>query len=103
MQSKEILKIKLITFLMVWSILKPNKKSYKNVNIYYIGYIAIKRFDNYENIHSANPLYLVIGEADGYIEENNGIKYLTFASSDKNKELLKKYAKLCMKINIWSR
>ena len=60
----------------------------------------IKKFDNYENIHSANPLYLATGEAHGYIEEINGNKYLTFASADKNKELLKKYAKLCMKINI---
>ena len=28
------------------------------------------------------------------IEENNGNKYLTFASADKNKKVLKKYAKL---------
>ena len=36
----------------------------------------------YVNIHSANALYLVIGEADGFIEEKNGNKYLTFASTD---------------------
>ena len=28
----------------------------------------------------------MIGEVDGYIEENNGNKYLTFASTDKNKK-----------------
>ena len=39
-------------------------------------------------------MYLIIGEADGYIEEKNGNKYLTFASTDKNKELLEKYTKL---------
>ena len=32
---------------------------------------------------------------DGYIEEKNGSKYLTFASTDKNKEILKKYTELC--------
>ena len=37
---------------------------------------------------------MVTGEVDGYIEENNGNKYLTFASTDKNKEVLEKYTKL---------
>ena len=36
-------------------------------------------------INSVNPLYLIIGDVDGYIEKNNGNKYLTFASTDKNK------------------
>ena len=31
---------------------------------------------------------------DGYIEENNRNKYLTFASTDKNKKVFEKYAKL---------
>ena len=30
----------------------------------------------------------------GYIEEKNGNKYLTFVSTDKNKEVLKKYTQL---------
>ena len=34
----------------------------------------------------------------GYIEENNGNKYLTFASTDKNKKVLEKYTKLWDKI-----
>ena len=41
-----------------------------------------------------NQLYLIIGEVDGYIEENNGNKYLIFASTDKNKELLENYTEL---------
>ena len=73
------------------SLIKIDKKSYKNIGIYYIGYITIKSISDYENINSVNPLYLVIGETDGYIEENNGNKYLTFASTDKNKKV---YAKL---------
>ena len=36
----------------------------------------------------------MIGEVDGYIEENNGNKYLTFASTDKNKKVLEKYTSL---------
>ena len=37
----------------------------------------------------------MIGEVDGHIkEESNGNKYLTFASSDKNKKVLKKHTKL---------
>ena len=74
--------------------IKIDKKSYKNIGIYYIGYITIKRISDYENINSGNPLYLIIGDVDGCIEENNGNKYLTFASTDKNKKLLGKYAKL---------
>ena len=73
------------------SLIKIDKKSYKNIGIYYIGYITIKSISDYENINSVNPLYLVIGETDGYIEENNGNKYLTFASTDKIKKV---YAKL---------
>ena len=42
------------------------------------------------NIHSVNPLYIIIGEVDGSIEEKNGNKYLTFADTDKNKKILKK-------------
>ena len=78
--------------------LKIDKKSYKNIGIYYIGYIAIKSISDYENINSVHPLYLIIAEADGYIEENNGNKYLTFVSTDKNKKVLEKYTKLWDKI-----
>ena len=38
-----------------------------------------------------NSLYLGITHASGYIEEINGDKYIIFDSTDKNKELLKKY------------
>ena len=40
-------------------LLKIDKKSYKDIGIYNIGYITIKKIDDYENIYSANPLYLV--------------------------------------------
>ena len=66
----------------------------KNIVIYNIGYIAVKNIDDYENIYSVNPMYLMIGEIIVYIEENHGNKYLVFDSSDKNKEVLKKYKEL---------
>ena len=71
-------------------LLKIDKKSYKNIDIYYIGYITIKKIDDYESIYRVNPLYLVIDHANGYIEEENGNKYLIFDSVDENKEVLKK-------------
>ena len=49
------------------SLLKIDKKSYKNIDIYYIGYITIKKIDDYKNVHSVNPLYLIINEVDGYL------------------------------------
>ena len=61
---------------------------FKNIDIYYIGYITIKSIGDYESIHSVNPLYLIIGKTDGCIEEKIGSKYLVFASIDKNKEVL---------------
>ena len=75
------------------NLLKIDKKSYKNIDIYYIGYITIKKIDDYESIYSVNPLYLHINHASGYIEEKNGNKYLIFNDSvDENKEVSKKYA-----------
>ena len=72
-------------------LLKIDKKSYKNIGIYNIEYITIKKIDDYENIYSVNPLYLIIAHASGYIEEKGVNKYLVFDSTDENKELLKKY------------
>ena len=38
-----------------------------------------------------NPLYLSITNANGYLEEINENKYLSFDFVDENKEILKKY------------
>ena len=71
--------------------LKIDKKSYKNISIYNIGYIT-KKIDDYENIYSVNPLYLTISSnVSGYIEKEGVNKYLIFDQTDKNKELLKKH------------
>ena len=58
------------------NLLKIDKKPYEDIDIYSIGYITIKKIGNCENIHSVNPLYLVIYSATGYFKEKNGEKYL---------------------------
>ena len=78
------------------NLLKIDRKSYKNIGIYNIGYITIKKIDDCENIYSVNPLYLRINHASEYIEEKGVNKYLIFDSTDENKELLKKYS------DVWS-
>ena len=72
-------------------LLKIDKKSYKDINIYNIGYIRKKNIDDCMNINSVNPLYLSITRVNGYIEEKGMDKCLVFDSTDENKELLKKY------------
>ena len=81
------------------SLLEINKLSFKgvfSVSIHYIKYIPTKR-SNRVSIDKADNdedyLYLFLDDADGYIEENDGIKYLVFTSTGKNKEALKNYTK----------
>ena len=54
---------------------------------YYIGYILIKRFNAYENIHSVNPLYLIIYSAIGYFKQEHGEMYLIPGLIEKYKEV----------------
>ena len=53
--------------------LKLEKNSSIGADIYYIGYVTKK---SEYNINRVNPLYLVITELDGFIEEKNVSKYL---------------------------
>ena len=48
------------------SMLKLNKKPYKDIGIYNIGYITIKKIGDCKNINSVNPLYLRNNSASGY-------------------------------------
>ena len=64
------------------NLLKIDKKPYKDVDIYYIGYITIKKFSDCENIYSVNPLHLIINSATGYFKEKNGEKYLILDSTE---------------------
>ena len=56
------------------NLLEINEKLHKDIDIHYIGYIIIKKFDDYKNIHKMNPLYLIINSATGYFKEKNGEK-----------------------------
>ena len=72
-------------------LLKIDKKSYKDIGIYNIGYVTNKQIDDCKNINSVNPLYLGITRVNGDIEEKDMDKCLVFDSTDENKELLGKY------------
>ena len=50
------------------SLLKVDKKSYKHVDTYFIGYITMKDSKNV-NIHSVNPSLSIVGKVDSFIEE----------------------------------
>ena len=78
------------------SLLKIDIKSYKNIGIYNIGYITIKRIGGCKNIYSVNPLYLLVKNTSEYIKVKNWNKFLIFDSTDENKEILEKYA------DVWS-
>ena len=67
------------------NLLKIDNKLYKNIDIYYIGYITMKDSD-YVKINSVNSWYLIINELDGCIEEINGNKCLTLVPTDKTKK-----------------
>ena len=64
------------------SLLKIDKKDYSEIDIYYIGYVTIKKIADYNNINSVNPLYLMINEMIGHFDEKNEIKYLVFDDLD---------------------
>ena len=75
-------------------LLKIDKKDYNQIDIYYTGYVTIKKFGDYNNINSVNPLYLIINEMIGHFEEKNENKYLVLDEIDENKEVLEKYKKV---------
>ena len=58
------------------NLLRIDKKQYKYIDIYYIGYITVKKIGDCENVNSVNPLYLMIHSTTGYFKEKYGDKYL---------------------------
>ena len=68
------------------NLLKVDKKLFKSIGVYYIGYIT-KKDSKYVNIHSINPLYFIVDRVDGFVEEKERNKYLNFVSTDNNKEV----------------
>ena len=74
------------------NMLKLDKKTFKNLDIYNIGYVTVKKIGSGYDINSVNPLYLRINNGNRYIEKKDSNRYLVFDLTDKNKELLKKYS-----------
>ena len=80
------------------NLLKIDKKSHRDFDIFYIGYNTIKKLSNcncnydcecnYENVCSVNTLYLIIHSALGYFEEKFDEKYLILNSTEKYDEVL---------------
>ena len=58
------------------NLLKIDKKLYKDIDIYYISYITINKFGDCENIHSVNPLYLIIHSTTRHFKEKKRQKIL---------------------------
>ena len=63
----------------------------ENIDIYYIGYITKKY--KYA-INSVYPFYLIVCETHDFIEKKEGNKYLNFAFTESNGEVLEKYAEI---------
>ena len=53
--------------------------------------LQLKKIGSGYDVNSVNPLYLLIDNASGYIEETNGDKCLVFDDTDENKKLLERY------------
>ena len=72
-------------------VVKSWQKSYKEIGIYYIGYVPVKKIANWHSINSVNPLYLMINEMIGHFEEKNENNYLVLDDVDEKREVSKKY------------
>ena len=69
-------------------LLKLDKKSSMDISIYFIGYVTKK---SEYNPDSVNPLYLLINELDGFIEEKEGSKFLNISLTYNNNDVLVKF------------
>ena len=72
------------------NLLKIDNRSYKNIDIYYIGYITIKKIDVLRVFIAWIFCICVLIMQMDILKTENGNKYLIFDSVDENKELLKK-------------
>ena len=70
------------------NMLKLDIKTFKDIDIYHIGYVTKKEECKINNV---NPLYLLIYKNDGFIEEKRGNRYLNIAFTDNSDEVLKNY------------
>ena len=73
--------------------IKIVEKPYKDILIYYIGYVTMKE---HVKMYSVNPLNLIFRYVNWYFEGINRYKYLTLVPINKSKE--KKYKELWIEI-----
>ena len=66
-----------------------NKKLYKNIFTYYVGYVTPS---------SVKHLCFIINNTNGYIEQSNENTYLTLIPTNENKDALKNYEEIWIKI-----
>ena len=59
--------------------IKIDENSYKNILIYYIGYVMIKKD---LKIYSASPLHHIFSDVNGYFKKVNEYKYLTLVPTN---------------------
>ena len=77
--------------------IKIDEKSLKNIPIYYIVHVTIKKE---LKSYSVNLLCLIFGEMTRYFEVINGNRYLTLVPTNESKEKTKKYEEPLIKIRI---
>ena len=68
--------------------IKIDDESYKNILIYYIGYVTTKDL-KYLKTNSVNPFYLIFSKVNGYFAEVDKNKYLILVPTNESKEKTK--------------
>ena len=69
------------------SMLKIDKKNYKEIDVDYISYVTFKKIANCNNINSVSPLYLMVDKMIGHFEKKSWNKYLVLDDVNENKEV----------------
>ena len=69
--------------------IKIDENSYKDILIYYIGYMTFKDL-KYVKVNSVNSLCLIFSKENVYFKEINRKKYLTLVPTNESKEKIKK-------------
>ena len=63
--------------------IKIDEESYKDIPIYYIGYVMTKDL-KYVKIYSVNPLYLISRSVNEYFEKTSKSKYITLVPTNES-------------------
>ena len=79
--------------------LKLDKKTWMNLDIYYIDYVD-KKPD--WDVNSVNPLYLylMINRFYGHMEKQHSVTYLSISDISKNSDVLKNIIRCFLVLNI---